>query len=207
MIKRRFESSIAKNKATKNADSAINKIQTCTAIAAHIVTALAGAGAFFLYLWTVHTGYVKERDVLFSRNWINFAEGCIDCPIDENKELIKLNIDASNGEISGEIYIDDPFGEENGKSLNKKTSEELRTEIMKSYTNWFMVEGELSFHGGTVKFFDYREGRKQYFGKARIKLKNNSLYFEIINRAYRTIPLQVVFSEAISEEKPSASTK
>jgi len=166
---------------------------------------LAGAGAFCLYLWTVHTAYVKERDPQFSGNWTTFSEGCIDCPADENPVIIKLNLDVTEGDVHGEIYIDDPFSE--GKPNSKKTSDELARELAKSYTHYFMVEGQLSFYGGTIWLFDYRMGKKAYFAKADIKLRNGALYFESKKRAYETIPQRAVFSSAIEESAEDIAEK
>lgn len=175
----------------------VSALETYASIAANLVTALAGTGAFCLYLWTVHVNYIKERDPQFTANWTTFAEGCIDCPVDDNTEIIKLNLNVSDGDIAGEIYIGDAFGEETLKNKRQKSKEALLAGLAKSYTNWFMVEGEMAFYTGTIRLFDYRGGKKQFFGEAEIKLKNGFLYLQTTERAYDTIPLKAVFSPEI----------
>src|SRR5690606_35940867 len=112
-----------------------------------------------------------------------------------NNPTIKLNINTSDGEVFGEIYIDDPFNEEKSIATQQKSSKEILAILSKSYTNYFIVEGKLTFHQGTIWLFDYRGGQKKFFGKAQIKFKNDRIYFEAVARSYNTIPLNTVLSK------------
>lgn len=171
--------------------------QLITAIAANLVTALAGTGAFLVFLWSINLGLIQERDQIFSGHWSTAAEGHIDCPLPEQKN-IKLSISSDGRKLGGEIYIDNPFE----GNLDRGDEDFLR-KWSKMYTNYFLIEGKLNIVGsankGFIKFYDYRRGKKVFFGKAKIKIVNNQLYLKTLKRAYETIPMHAAFCTEIED--------
>lgn len=176
---------------------------------ASLVAIFAGLGAFVIYASNSHRTFVKERDQKFIGSWANLTEGCLDCSFENDpKHPIVLTLDVTEGKVSGTIDASGWLDQVEKPELPEKkiTEDEIKEKTViemakRNILQFIMVTGDLSFNHGTIELWDYVDGKRTTYGKAKISVKGGVMKWQIKRGHFIGFPLRAEMYQVKLDEE------